>query len=1174
MSSSEQIYISPQDDLKNELINDLSSHKFNLFQQFFVIGLDPSICYNLYKLDITILDPEFLIPKVISKYPNTSLPYINIPDSFVASHCFPKGILGLLNKLKEYNNEELNEKSQIKEVFSFSLDNLVVQDYTSSLRTNKVYYNCLLFYEKLKNFKNLANYRSKISFKSQEILEEEKNKNILIPKVICLSTFTPLFMSGFEILTKIKKYYKKYNLDTLSMPNKNNIYPIENIIEGIIYNIPGLPRRGKFSIRLNYGSFFYKESIERAKRKSTASKNNINNKKKEIIFEQTPINQNPQSLILYSKLMTFFTIGELFDIIKNIILEEPILFFSDDISNLTHTIEGLLTLIYPLSYQYPVVSVLPEENFSLISVFYHFIFGINYKYSEKLWEEKFKYIGDKSKIVIIPIESRFPNFLDEIDKDKSTDSIIITKYQKPDEPIVLLAKLASYKNKQKKENPEKKIIKLPIHYCAKCTKRLGPLIKTKIREEKIKKNRELLLEEMDEILNKEIINNFLYFFTCILLTYQDYIKIRYEKPKAPNQGKDNTEIYKIPDNIKEKLLNNELDINYIFNINSFINNASSFDILFYEKFFRTKIFYNFIKKKILPMSVLDKLEVLFFDEKINEKLARETKFKKIETKFLEEKFENISGEIRIDSIKQEISEETKEFLCNEYNCDKALNYFQYIVKQPLEKGDENNQEMINPDVTKEKRLPNFKFYYFVFPKLLNDGIFYQNRKKEINKGKENKIFNNDYFYNIFEKEGKSIIMNPIMTANYKTYNYSWNTESNNNPGKTCEYVKAIKQLWLRLLSKTFYCIPNNKKLFYFSQINKFLDENIKTIDEESLYIVCNIINKYGDKYMNKEFFRQFFRRNKTYISFLLLIEKLKEKNNFIDYRSCAEKKIKLKDLKEHFTFIINSFCTNLDRDEKGQTLYHICGETTTQTLDSMFNKDDKYICFECEKELKKLSNNEDSSTSDLYEKEVGSMYDESDKYISFEYQKKLNKISTKQALIISCFYRNEEETQYQVNFKLISPTYILQQNWFKNVDNININSMKKEHLESYLSSIFYFHQQGLIYDFLLIDESPKRDLIIEKGINDINLNAKKINKEKEEEQKECEIKIEKKEDVKNDIIMSANDGLDLGGLDLEFYEPPPEIESKTESPNKNPAKKKVKNTVTVAEFKLNNDETK
>ena len=52
--------------------------------------------------------------------------------------------------------------------------------------------------------------------------------------------------------------------------------------------------------------------------------------------------------------------------------------------------------------------------------------------------------------------------------------------------------------------------------------------------------------------------------------------------------------------------------------------------------------------------------------------------------------------------------------------------------------------------------------------------------------------------------------------------------------------------------------------------------------------------------------------------------------------------------------------------------------------------------------------------------------------------------------------------------------------------------------------------------------------------------------------------------------MSANAGLDLGGLDIDLYEPSPEIESKTESPSK----KKVKNTVTVAEFKLNIDETK
>ena len=171
-------------------ITDLSSHKFNLFQQFFVIGLDPKICYNLYKIDLKHLPKELLSPRIISKFPNISLPYLNIPDSFIASHCFPKG---LLNKIIYYKDEEFLEKSKYIEEWVFSLDNLAVQDFSSSLRINKVYFNCLLFYEKFENFKNLSNYRRKMSFKSKEKLEEEINKNVLIPKVICLSSFTRLF---------------------------------------------------------------------------------------------------------------------------------------------------------------------------------------------------------------------------------------------------------------------------------------------------------------------------------------------------------------------------------------------------------------------------------------------------------------------------------------------------------------------------------------------------------------------------------------------------------------------------------------------------------------------------------------------------------------------------------------------------------------------------------------------------------------------------------------------------------------------------------------------------------------------------------------------------------------------------------------------------------------------
>ena len=89
-----------------------------------------------------------------------------------------------------------------------------------------------------------------------------------------------------------------------------------------------------------------------------------------------------------------------------------------------------------------------------------------------------------------------------------------------------------------------------------------------------------------------------------------------------------------------------------------------------------------------------------------------------------------------------------------------------------------------------------------------------------------------------------------------------------------------------------------------------------------------------------------------------------------------------------------------------------------------------------------------------------------DKYISFECDKEDNKHPEKQPLIISCFYENEEGLKYQINFRLISPAFILNQNWFKNSDNISIDFLIKNYLDCYLSAIFYFHHQGLNFDFL------------------------------------------------------------------------------------------------------------
>ena len=1161
---------------KNILNDDISYHKYNLFQQFFVIGLDPKISYNLYNIDFKHYPNELLTPKVISIFPNKSLPYINIPNSFVASHCFPKGIL---DKIIYFQDGELAEKYKQNEQFVFSLDNLVEKDYDSSLRINKLYYNCLLFYEKVENFNNFSNYRRKMSFKSEEILEKEKNKNILIPKVICFSSFSPLITSASKILFLIKEYCDRYNFESLF--DKDNFYPIENIIEGLLYNIPGLPR-GNFKIRLDIGAFYDENDLQKNDDivKSNAE---LTNKKHEMIIEESPINKSPKAIINYSLLMTFFTVEELFDIIRSIILEEPILFFSDNITNLTYTIEGILALIYPLTYQYPVISVLPEENFSLITIFYHFIFGINYKFSNELWKEKFSYLGDKQKIVIIPIEKRFPNYLNEIEKERNTKSIIITKRLNVETPLVQLAKLVSYKNMYKNLSFEKiseqnkKQTKLPIHYSSKCIKRLEPLIITKIKEEKIKKNRELNKSEKEKICNKEIIDNFLYFFTCILLNYQEYIKIKYEKfnnPQLDFLADKDIIIYKIPKEIEDKYLNDELKITDMFNTSGFISNTPTLDHDFYEKFLKTKIFFNFIKKKIFPKSVLDKLDVLFFDEKINEKLSREIKFNKIETKFLEDKIEVLSAEINIDSWKKELSNEITEFLENRHNRERGLNYFQYIIKddnglqrKKISKNNskeiENNSEdcLNNNDTINElggnKNVSKFKFYYFVFPKLLNDGIFFRNKKTEKNEENKYRKYNSKCFYNILEKEGLKIVNNPLMTNNYKNYSYSL-IAMTPKESDSVNYINSINRFWLLLLAKTLYYIPNNKRSYYLYQIIQFLRENQKTIDENILMTLFKAFNKYGDRNTNQDFFVNFSRKNKTYISFLFLKEKVKKINNYIDYSSIAEKNIKIEN---KIKFFINSYCTDIEdnKDQENKTLYNVCGkEINNIDLSSLFNENDKYINFKCDKVQ--------------------------------------NKSSLKQPLIISCFYEKEEGLKYQINFRLISPAFILKQNWFKNSENINIDFMRKKYLDYYLSAIFYFCQQGLNFDFLLPKSSAKRELLIEnikvnQDIISTNIKKEEIEK-KEDEKKEGEnnekeenklegeiIKKEEENKIKNEdfqknLLMDTNEAVDLGGFDFEFGTSPSPKKKKNTDSKKITLKKKEVKQVKVSEFKMNIDEKK
>ena len=1044
----------PEDEnlLKESII---SNHKYNLYQQFFVVGIHPKIMYSINDCDLKSLPEQYSTPRIISKYPNENLPYLNIPDNIIASHCFPHGIINLL---VECNDKDLLLKEKKIENFIFSLDNMCPEFKTFSLRTSKVYYTCLLFYENIENYRICINQR-----RNYNNNKEVKNKGMLIPKVICLSSFNPYYEQTKYILLCLKNYVNNYNYNNKSMENLN-LYPIERIIEGLIFDLPSLPR-GNFLIKLNNEALSY---------------NNLNNKlneneeeMKDIIFLEKPPNKNPREMINYSILMNYFRIEEIFEVIKFIILEEPILFFSEDKEVLTNVIEGLISLIYPLKYPYPVISILPEQNYSLISLFKHFIFGINYKYSEEILSKKIILDGVKF-IRIIRLDKRFNNILNSEEPDNLGYSIFTSLKTDENKPLIKFNQIDEnvYENdvKDTKLINDKKKINLPRHYLEKCCRKLEKNTHEKFKDIDSKyktDNKKIITKLKTDFFNNEIRDDFVYFFCCILLKYQEYC-VKYEKKIYEDKDKNGNIIEKEFEErniqLDEKYYMGNLKLIDIFSAEEFINSTPSLDRAFYKIFFETRIFYDFMKRKIYPESNQDKFDILYFDEIINKKLSRELYIQKKETKFLEFDFKSLRESIEINSLKKDINNNVKLYLQKKENRAKALNYFQFIYLN----GEDDDSSVDEENVVEQKG--QIYFYYYVFPILLNDGIFY-NEKYKYNRN--NNIIDNiwsylEYFtksqqskvlYDIFEKESSIIIDDENINKNYLLYDYSLNPTSSFHFSNDF----LIKILWLIYFSKTFKYIPFSKKRYYFEIMINFLQKNKDIIDEKILLILFNSINKNGDRDMNQIFFP--LMKNKTYTSYLCAREKIKSENNFIKYiiniesinsnnssknlknvlnqqenevknENEEDKKDNKYEEKKLFSFRVNSYCTA--KKDNGD----ICGESFLKKISDLISEN-AYIQFQC------------------------------------------NKCLTEQNLIVTCKYNfDEKEEKYDINntinFKLLSPIGLLQQDWLKNID-IDPYFICENYLECFLSAIFYFYKENLPCNFLLPNYATKSDLQEEKN---------------------------------------------------------------------------------------------
>ena len=59
----------------------------------------------------------------------------------------------------------------------------------------------------------------------------------------------------------------------------------------------------------------------------------------------------------------------------------------------------------------------------------------------------------------------------------------------------------------------------------------------------------------------------------------------------------------------------------MINIDLYLNSLNS-DNEFYSKIFDAQMFYNFIYKKLIPKNISEKMDILFFDEKIKDKTQK------------------------------------------------------------------------------------------------------------------------------------------------------------------------------------------------------------------------------------------------------------------------------------------------------------------------------------------------------------------------------------------------------------------------------------------------------------------------------------------------------------------------------------------------------------------------
>ena len=776
-----------------------------------------------------------IIPKIISYFPEFEKTTIAFDDSIIA-HCFPNGynivksnkmpkteifsfILDNnyfnLNYPRKYLSclicyESINKYKLLYEEYKKLSNNIKNDDdnQKEEKKRNKS--------QKKNNQMQMTKSLSALDLQSNvsnDTTPSVGNERIYIPKCLMIMSLYPFFAEYEKILFKLYRYSMKiikesYEINqnagktaiynnlqramtlqtntakkTFSPQYINITVPIDKIIENLLIEFPA-PPRGVFKVQY---SLLTSEKYE---------------------ISQSLMNELPLIEVNLKKVFITYDIPDIITIYLSLFLETRVLFFSKDIELLNIFIYGLLSLLFPFHYQFQIITILPKESFEILETISPFIAGINQSYKEDFFEkrditldEQFLYLivdVDEERIEFIHKENEIPDFPKNHKKtlEKNLQQCLNTFMKKEIRQKNLEKKQKNKKTKTNKSssntnnsNNTSNINNTRNTNNTSNTNNISSINNT-INEEKttdtslesktnqIEFSLSISEDKIDSVINFEEEDDTIEIDTLQNNQFNNF-NIDYEFNKKINEIFFNFNSYLLCNYSKYLNLdfysqNETPSLEILFKVKEFLNEVPNSDKKFYNLFItETQLFQSFVFMRMIPKNSKEKIEVLTFDEKINQNFPNK--------------------------LRHNIFLGSKEYdICNKYSVQKARKLTKEEKK--FYKNIDNQKKLLSYGIIIEEDKGNLYFKYPIFPKLTTEFFFADNFK--------------EYF-----------VPNNL-NENIDTINEDMISKSHLGGIKTKQddMINYIYLAWMQMWAMTFWYCDEQEKKYWFQELLKIIDK--------------------------------------------------------------------------------------------------------------------------------------------------------------------------------------------------------------------------------------------------------------------------------------------------------------------------------------------------------------